>query len=737
MRTVLVYLPLAAAAVDMAVGTYILIKDARLRSNRLFFLVACALATWGVGEYLMRTADNPAAGILAGRIGAIGWCFVGTLFLHLALEIANWRKTRRAAAALAGLYAISLGLLLVTFLTPLVFKRFVPGVHTGYSEVAGVLRVPSELFVIGPFIAGIVVLLRARARTTSSETRTRQGYVIIAASIPLVIGIVTDVILPLAGRQPPFSSQVGGPIMAIIIAVGVTRKGLMTSVVGVLGSTVIANMQDAVLVTGPDGTIETVNHAAVSLTGYPEGDLIDMNISELFAQRAGEPPLDPVAGIPPDKSRGPRMVLCRQSDGRSVPVSRNDSTITKRRGKITGFITVLQDMRNTMRLLEAESEVVAVSAEVKAEQERRELLRRSSEELARLSSFLESVLEKIAEPLWIKDRAGRYVYVNEAFASLLEVDRAEVLGRTDAQCPWADESETVNRAEEAALASGEQGTIEFSTDYLGGLERVFNITITPMAEEGGGTEFLIGLLADVTEQKQLETARLDFIRIAAHELRAPLTSLKLGLEMLARLTDNALNPEQQRSLDILSMSIERLSRLSKNLLDLASMDAGLVTLRIQEVDVAGLFHEARTMFSSAAREKGLEVRLEVPEGLRPASGDPSRLSQVLYNLVSNAVKYTDRGTITMSARDLSDGMIEISVSDTGIGIPSSAKDAIFTRFVKARSAETAREGTGLGLSITKAIVEAHGGTIRVESAVGSGSTFTFTLPGAPPRPLPR
>jgi signal transduction histidine kinase len=160
------------------------------------------------------------------------------------------------------------------------------------------------------------------------------------------------------------------------------------------------------------------------------------------------------------------------------------------------------------------------------------------------------------------------------------------------------------------------------------------------------------------------------------------------------------------------------------------MDAGLLTLHTQDVEIAAMFAEAQAMFSSAVSQKGLEMTCEVEEGTRPALADPSRLSQVLYNLVSNAVKYTDSGSITMRAHDTGDSMIEISVSDTGTGIPSSAREAIFARFVKAQSAETAREGTGLGLSITKAIVEAHGGTISVQSKVGSGSTFSFTVPAA-------
>jgi signal transduction histidine kinase len=191
-----------------------------------------------------------------------------------------------------------------------------------------------------------------------------------------------------------------------------------------------------------------------------------------------------------------------------------------------------------------------------------------------------------------------------------------------------------------------------------------------------------------------------------------------------------LDPNQQRSLEILSLSIERLSRLSKNLLDLASIDAGLTTLFKKPFDVGPLLEEAVAMFEGPLKEKGLTARVDVEPGLGQAMADPGRISQVLFNLVGNAVKYTMEGSITLSAHSSGDGLLEICVADTGVGIPSSHRKSIFTRFVKAQSSETAREGTGLGLSIVKAIVEAHGDDIRLESTVGKGSRFCFTVPEA-------
>jgi signal transduction histidine kinase len=200
--------------------------------------------------------------------------------------------------------------------------------------------------------------------------------------------------------------------------------------------------------------------------------------------------------------------------------------------------------------------------------------------------------------------------------------------------------------------------------------------------------------------------------------------------MLAKETRGRLDDDQQRSLEILSLSIERLSRLAKNLLDLASIEAGLMSLYKRPFQLEPVLGEALQVFDGALRKKGIGFSLEVEEELPEAMADPGRISQVLFNLISNAVKFTTEGSVVVSARCSTDGFIEVCVSDTGIGIPAADMESIFSRFAKVEHAEKAGEGTGLGLSITKAIVESHRGSVWVESAVGTGSSFYFTVPTA-------
>jgi NtrC-family two-component system sensor histidine kinase KinB len=420
---------------------------------------------------------------------------------------------------------------------------------------------------------------------------------------------------------------------------------------------------------------------------------------------------------------------CISRSGELIPVSMSSESVRMRGGKVMGSVIVVYDLRETMRLIEAELEAEEASAEVAAERDRSETLLRSQEELKELSAFLESVIDNIAEPLWIKDRDFRFVFVNEAFCELSGFSKADIVGETGDGLASAEQADEFRECDAEAFATGQVSEIETVINDREGETHLVRTLRAPLRDDAGEAQYLVGIFTDITEQRQLENARLDFIRVAAHELRTPLTSLKLGFDLLARETRGVLDEEQQRSLDILSLSIERLSSLARNLLDLASMDAGLFTLRIERVEVKPLLEEAATVFSNTISDKGLYCSVDTDGELKPVYADPNRFSQVLYNLVSNAVKYTDSGGITISARNSGDDLLEICVADTGAGIPADLQESIFSSFVRPRDPD-GREGTGLGLSITKAIVEAHGGRVWVQSRVGAGSEFFFTVRAA-------
>jgi PAS domain S-box-containing protein len=265
-------------------------------------------------------------------------------------------------------------------------------------------------------------------------------------------------------------------------------------------------------------------------------------------------------------------------------------------------------------------------------------------------------------------------------------------------------------------------------------------------DEHGAPQYWQGFMVDITDRKRSEedlraakdaaeeASRLksSFLRMATHELRTPLTIVSGYVELLASSTAARLTSEEQEFIDIAQAGTKTLSRLVDDLLDLARIEAGRLDLEISAVDVGEAITRVHRMVSVQAAAKGIDSVVTVEPDLPPIAADPDRLTQILLNLVGNAVKFTEQGHIHSTVRRAHGG-VEISVADTGIGIAPEAQTAIFDEFRQADASTTRRfGGTGLGLAIAKRLVEMQGGTLAVESTVAVGSMFTLWLPAASP-----
>jgi signal transduction histidine kinase len=231
------------------------------------------------------------------------------------------------------------------------------------------------------------------------------------------------------------------------------------------------------------------------------------------------------------------------------------------------------------------------------------------------------------------------------------------------------------------------------------------------------------------ELRELDRLKDEFVATVSHELRTPLTSMVGFLEILREQATGPLTDDQRNFLEIVARNADRLTRLVGDLLFVARLDADQLHLDVGDVDVAALLAEAVESARATALHRGVRLELEAAHGLAHLRGDGERLRQLIDNLISNALKFTpEGGRVAVRARSAG-GAVRIDVSDTGIGIPVDEVGRIAERFFRASSAtERQIPGTGLGLAISKAIVDAHGGSVEVESQVGVGTTFRVDLP---------
>lgn len=256
-------------------------------------------------------------------------------------------------------------------------------------------------------------------------------------------------------------------------------------------------------------------------------------------------------------------------------------------------------------------------------------------------------------------------------------------------------------------------------------QRHYQFSITPI--KAGPMLEAILLLRDVTKLRELDRLKSEFVMMASHELRTPLTSIGMSIDLLTEGSISKLNEKEQQLLLAAHEEVQRLKALVSDLLDLSKIEAGKVDMEFDKVSVSLLFEKAVAVLKTQADEKSIKLSFEAKEGLPQVKADPNKITWVLTNLISNAMRYTSAGGNIRLAAVQVYPQVHILVSDDGTGIPYEYQSRIFDKFVQVKG-EKAGEGSGLGLAICKEIVRAHGGTIWVDSTPGQGSTFTFTLP---------
>lgn len=400
----------------------------------------------------------------------------------------------------------------------------------------------------------------------------------------------------------------------------------------------------------------------------------------------------------------------------------------------------LSDMATVARQLAAGNLAVKVKASGRDEvgvlahtlNHMTEELRSKIEELSEDRAQLLAMLTSMVEGVMVLDSKGRILQVNPAWERMFGATRTEARGRQSSEV-FAHPK--LNDLVSAVLTSraGQEAEILLANG------RCLNVEASVAGGEQDNEACAVLVFHDITELRRLEHIRKDFVANVSHELRTPLTSIKGYVEAL--LDGGKDDPETSvRFLDIILKQSDRLNLILEDLLQLSKIESGQVQFKQEPLHIGSVVERTIAMIKPLADKKQHQLRAQVDADLPLITGDQERLVQVVANLLDNAIKYTpEGGQITVAARRIpvrahrsADGLrdgVELTVTDTGIGIPEKDRPRVFERFYrvdKARSRELG--GTGLGLAIVKHIVEGHGGQIRVEGNVPSGSRFVVRLP---------
>ncbi|HQK47100.1 MAG TPA: ATP-binding protein [Syntrophorhabdaceae bacterium] len=330
--------------------------------------------------------------------------------------------------------------------------------------------------------------------------------------------------------------------------------------------------------------------------------------------------------------------------------------------------------------------------------------------LANQKEEFNTIISSIEEPLFVLKKDGTVKLCNESFKRI--ADNRELKGGYFWEyCRSPELDDIVKKVKLERKHHLEEIKIK---------DRFYLCSFTFLNQ----TEEIVIILQDITRFKQLETLKKEFIANISHELRTPLTAIKGFIETL----EEEEHIQNVRYLEAIKRHTNRLMNIVNDILVLSELEKEGIRLEKEDVNLIDLTENILKIFEQRIKEKGLSVVLNAQENIRPIKADSFRLEQMLINLMDNAIKYTEKGTITISINQDED-ICMITVEDTGIGIPESSIPRIFERFYTADKSRSKKlGGTGLGLSIVKHIVLLHKGSIDVQSSFGKGTKFTIKLP---------
>jgi len=340
----------------------------------------------------------------------------------------------------------------------------------------------------------------------------------------------------------------------------------------------------------------------------------------------------------------------------------------------------------------------------------------------------DAIIRSIDDGIVVVDHEVRVIQMNPTAAKALNVDPNQIQGRHFLEVV---KNEMLFNYVKQSVETGQPPSIEerktiFTVEH-GEKQRHYQFSITPVLGKPGALLGVVLLLRDVTRLTELDRLKSEFVMTASHELRTPLTSIGISIKLLLEKAMGKLDEKEQQLLLVAQEDLQRLKNLASNLLDLSKIEAGKMAMELENISVYTACQNAADVLKTQIEAKGVNFSLDLHPGLPNVMADANKIIWVLTNLISNALRYTDRGrNIRLSAERLG-SYVHVSVSDNGPGIPYEIQSKVFDKFVQIKS-DKALGGSGLGLTICKEIIRAHGGAIWVDSIPEEGSTFTFTLP---------
>jgi PAS domain S-box-containing protein len=612
---------------------------------------------------------------------------------------------------------------------------------------------PMAIHTAVTFLLITIAILLSRPTTgfVSTFLNMNLGGVIFRRLLPFGIGVpVITGFLRLQGQRMDLFKQEFGSALAIIFIISIfsflmwwlakslnytdqerkeAEKNLLKATVELKKSesiyrNLIENSGVVMFTSSADGYFTFASARALKLTGYTSQELLKMDFTQLIIEEHKGFVTEKYVNQMKNMIGETQIEFSIRTKEGAIKWVEQSAVLLLNEGKPAGFQCVVKDITERMEMAE--------------------VLKKYELELVQNQKRLQSILDNATSFIYIKDLEGRYVVVNKQFKEAFNVDEESVLGKFPADFMEPSLAKRVTEKCNEVKKTGKDIEIEEIIEMKNG-NRHFLITKFPLLDSQNNIYGLAGIGTDITEralnEEQLKQSKQmaedakklqeQFLANMSHEIRTPMNGIQGMTDLLL---DTELTIEQKDFASSIKNSSDNLLVIINDILDFSKIQAGKLTIESIEFSLADVIHNTKAIFRQKVSEKNLYLRINIGEEIPPTLvGDPYRLNQILVNIIGNAVKFTNKGGITVDItatnRRLENLDLEFKVADTGIGIPKEKMLDIFESFTQATT-ETSRKfgGTGLGLAISRQLVELQGGSITCQSEINLGTIFYFTVP---------
>jgi len=711
---------LSGSTIIFLLGYYVFSEDSKRTLNRIFFIFSISGVLWGLStallaifcptypiqrEELLRLKEAIQM-LLLEWVGIVAGIFLSSLFLHLSLIVTEKKEILKKKITPFLLYSppflYGIWILIHSFYFELSSKAALVKKFYLLMDIFGVTFF--ELFLL----IATIFLFKKYLSLKSSQEKTKLRYFLIGALIPASFGSFFTLLLPVFFNIQAYI-WLTFPIYTlgyIFIAIGVLRYGLFIDYREIL-ETIFKRLSELVIVTDRQGLILLTNEMTLSKFGYKEEELAGRKIEEILKE-GKEKWEEILKGLKEMKTLFEGRISFLTKNKEEIPFLLTGSQTKE------GIIFVGRDIRELVEYQQRlEKEV----------RERTRELEEAKEKAEEEKNKTQAIILNFTDGLLVFDEKNNLTLINPCAENFFEVKDKEIIGKS------ISELAKISILKPLINLFNKEIKVIFRKELSIKENLILELSTVPILSQKEKIGTLI-ILHDITREKTVERLKTEFVSLAAHQLRSPLSAIKWTLRMMIDGDLGKITKTQKDFLEKTYRSNERMVNLINELLSITRIEEGRYIYRPTLAQLEEVCQSVIKSFQDEIKKRNLKFKFQKPrEKLPKVLIDTEKMKLVVGNLIDNAIRYNKPGgKVTVSInRGIKE--IEFKVEDTGVGIPEDQQKRVFTKFFRAANVmRMETEGTGLGLFVTKNIVEAHGGKIWFISEENKGTTFYFALP---------